>query len=345
MYEYKKPKEITYILTLNGFLTKKHIGYVKIKLIDWDVKSCYISIAIDDSQEVRGKGYAKATYEAFFPFLYSLGILKIYGRTYENNIATIKLNISTGFRLVGRQTAFMVYPNQTSHDALLFGKLSPEISTTVPPVDTAAHQHYFKLLCKAYLGASITEQLQSRVLFSLPPLNEYTNYLSSHQIMDESAGFALLQKSDLTPKVAHIEKILTSLTSLFPNWQIAIASNTQTQHIDFQNRRLFIDASLTSKTYTAITLIIIRHENARRCGYEILSVPVTVDTWQEISSLAESILTGSHEVCENDLLCNAPLQLFTHALQPLFLAKDLLYRANAILAIATNTAKAIGYVQ
>ncbi len=126
------PKEITYILTIKTFLQKKSIGYVKIKLIDWTVKSCYLSVAILEDKTLRGKGYATATYEAFFDYLFSIGFLKIYGRTYEQNTETIKLNDRTGFRFIGRQSNFIIYPNKTSADALFFEKLSPKLKTDHP---------------------------------------------------------------------------------------------------------------------------------------------------------------------------------------------------------------------
>ena len=127
MYGDEKPKEITYILTIKSFLSEKYIGYVKIKLIDWTVWSCYISVAILPDTAFRGKGYSKASYLAFFDYLFSLGMMKIYGRTYENNLPTIKLNESTGFRFIGRQTDFILYPNKTTLDALFFEKLNPKL--------------------------------------------------------------------------------------------------------------------------------------------------------------------------------------------------------------------------
>ncbi len=129
MYSYEQPKEITYVLTLKSFLKSESIGFVKIKLIDWSVKSCYLSTAILPDQKYRGQGYAKAAYNAFFSFLFDIGIKKIYGRTYENNTATIKLNFATGFRFIGRQKNFIIYPNKTSLDAMFFEKLAPNMQT------------------------------------------------------------------------------------------------------------------------------------------------------------------------------------------------------------------------
>ncbi|MCC7303950.1 GNAT family N-acetyltransferase [bacterium] len=125
----KKPKEITYVLTLTKFLTKIPIGYVKIKIIDWIAKSCYLSVAILPDPLYRRKGYAKACYDRFFEYLFSLGFMKIYGRTYESNTETIKLNEKTGFRFIGRQTKFILYPNKTSHDALFFERLNPDLES------------------------------------------------------------------------------------------------------------------------------------------------------------------------------------------------------------------------
>jgi len=128
MYNTSPPKEIMYILTLKSLLTETYLGYVTIKLIDWNVKSCYLSVAILPDSIFRGKGYAKACYDAFFEYLFSLGLMKIYGRTNETNIATIKLNEATGFRFIGRQTGFMLYPDNTSQDDLFFERLNPEIN-------------------------------------------------------------------------------------------------------------------------------------------------------------------------------------------------------------------------
>lgn len=124
------PKEIVYILTVKKFLQKIPIGYVKLKLIDWDLRSAYISIAITDNPNYRGKGYSVLCYEALFEYLFSKGFLKLYGRTYEENIATIKLNIRTGFRFIGRQKHFVVSSEQTSQDALFFERLSPSIESS-----------------------------------------------------------------------------------------------------------------------------------------------------------------------------------------------------------------------
>ncbi|MFZ6022606.1 MAG: GNAT family N-acetyltransferase [Patescibacteria group bacterium] len=151
------PKEITYVLTIKKLLSEKYIGYVKIKLIDWDVKSCYISIAIDTDTKYRGKGYAKACYESFFDYLFSLGFMKIYGRTYENNLATIKLNFATGFRFIGRQQQFVLFPNKQSLDALLFEKLNPALEENYPKRDALAIKkltEYCKEIALAYENRS-----------------------------------------------------------------------------------------------------------------------------------------------------------------------------------------------
>jgi len=124
------PKGIVYILTVKKFLQKIPIGYVKIKLIDWELKSAYISIAITDNSDYRGKGYSTLCYEFLFEYLFSKGFLKFYGRTYEENIATIKLNIRTGFRFIGRQKHFVVSSEQIFQDALFFEKLNPIINTS-----------------------------------------------------------------------------------------------------------------------------------------------------------------------------------------------------------------------
>lgn len=126
----EKIKEITYILTLTDDRQKIYFGYVKIKLIDWTSKSAYLSVAIKNDPRFRGKGYSTVCYNAFFKYLFSIGFLKIYGRTYEENIATIKLNFTTGFRFIGRQKNFVIYNENQSQDALYFEKLHPALLTS-----------------------------------------------------------------------------------------------------------------------------------------------------------------------------------------------------------------------
>jgi RimJ/RimL family protein N-acetyltransferase len=122
-----KVKEIVYVMEIKKFLKRHPIGYMKINLIDWTNKSCYISVAISADENTRGKGYAKAAYNSFFNFLFTLGFHKVYGRTYEENIPTIKLNRATGFRFIGRQKHFVLYEKNVSQDALFFERLSDKL--------------------------------------------------------------------------------------------------------------------------------------------------------------------------------------------------------------------------
>lgn len=179
------PKEITYILTVKKLLSEKYIGYVKIKLIDWDVKSCYVSIAIDTDAKYRGKGYAKACYDSFFDYLFSLGFMKIYGRTYENNLATIKLNFATGFRFIGRQQQFVLFPNKQSLDALLFEKLNPALEVSYPKRDAPAIQkltNYCKEIAFAYENKSAPS---NSIIDGLQLLKNDTTLLPATQLFIE----------------------------------------------------------------------------------------------------------------------------------------------------------------
>ena len=123
------PQEIVYILSQKKLLGSTPFGYIKLKLIDWYQRSAYISVAITDKTEFRGKGYSAICYNAIFEYLFSKGFLKIYGRTFEENVATIKLNLKTGFRFIGRNKYFMVSTKDTTQDALFFEKLSPAIAS------------------------------------------------------------------------------------------------------------------------------------------------------------------------------------------------------------------------
>lgn len=186
MYDKSPPKEITYILTLSKLLSETYIGYVKIKLIDWAVKSCYLSVALLPNPEYRGQGYAKTCYDTFFEYLFSLGIMKIYGRTHENNIATIKLNEATGFRLVGRQTAFILYPNGAKQDDLLFERLNPELEKRVH-VNDSANLNLLQLLApvqRARLSGSINDSLLKDAILSLTETAQHPNQLVNRFILE-----------------------------------------------------------------------------------------------------------------------------------------------------------------
>lgn len=119
------PKEIIYIVIDRSANTP--FGFVKVKLFDWNNKSAYISLALSSESVWRGKGYSKIIFDAFIPFLFKNGIDKIYGRTFQENIPTIKLNISSGFRLIGRQKDFEYKEKNQAQDALFFEKLNPNI--------------------------------------------------------------------------------------------------------------------------------------------------------------------------------------------------------------------------
>lgn len=180
------PKEITYVLTLKSLFAEKYIGYVKIKLIDWDIKSCYISIAIDPAPEYRGKGYAKACYNSFFQYLFSLGFMKIYGRTYENNLATIKLNQTTGFRFIGRQKSFVLYPENYSLDALFFEKLNPVLEQQYPKRDARAIKELTKSCDLIAKALNAHELIPSTVFDTLQHLKEDPSLLpATHSFINE----------------------------------------------------------------------------------------------------------------------------------------------------------------
>lgn len=190
MYDKSPPKEITYVLTLGKLLSETYIGYVKIKLIDWTVKSCYLSVALLPNPEFRGQGYAKTCYDTFFDYLFSLGIMKIYGRTHENNTATIKLNEATGFRLIGRQSAFILYPNGTKQDDLLFERLNPELAKRAH-VNTFANLHLSQLLTPvqgARLSGTITDSLLKDTIRNLTDTAQHPNQLVNRfisEVIDE----------------------------------------------------------------------------------------------------------------------------------------------------------------
>jgi RimJ/RimL family protein N-acetyltransferase len=170
MYSDEKPKEITYVLTIKKLFTEKHIGFVKIKLIDWSVKSCYLSVAILPNPEYRGKGYAKVAYDSFFQFLFELGFMKIYGRTYETNTSTIQLNKATGFTFVGRQRDFVLYPNDTSLDALLFERVNPLLSEKYQKLYSTQMRAIAKILqpiASARYEGTVTEKLLTETLTTL----------------------------------------------------------------------------------------------------------------------------------------------------------------------------------
>lgn len=217
MYEASPPKEITYILTLKKLLTKQYIGYVKIKLIDWEVMSCYLSVAILPDTRFRGKGYAQAAYHSFFDYLFSLGMVKIYGRTYEQNIPTIVLNEKTGFEFIGRQTQFILYKNKTSADALLFERKNPTAPIQYPYFYQEQERAISTILLNIYKERTSTEpDIQKiRALAEqlsaapkdklLPPLQKYCENLT-HEIQIELRN-----------------KLLKHTTSTFQKMQIANA--------------------------------------------------------------------------------------------------------------------------
>lgn len=306
MYESEKAKEITYILTIKKVFTEKYIGYVKIKIIDWSVKSCYISIAILPNSEYRGKGYAKATYDSFFEYLFSLGFMKIYGRTYEQNISTIKLNKATGFDFVGRQHDFVLYPDDTSLDALLFEKLNP-------------------LLAKKYQKPYITKM--SSIARILEPIasarrldNVTTELIAATLLQLEEHSFSSLPE----PLQLYLKEITTSLR----------AENTSNTH----------SVSLFEHTPTKELFHRYRAENARSAGYNILESPITLEQCESEQKLIRDLrnfLTAENSTLEFDATNCFRYGGYTehnwHYLEPLFLGKPLLNNSITIIKAMSGT--------
>lgn len=172
-----KVKEIVYVMETKKLFKRLPIGYMKINLIDWTNKSCYISVAISADENTRGKGYAKAAYNSFFNFLFTLGFHKVYGRTYEENIPTIKLNRATGFRFIGRQKHFVLYEKNVSQDALFFERLSDKL-------EHSFQNKHMVLLLTVY--QKIKEYLSEGK--SLPTLEKPKNLTSELRKWYESKG-------------------------------------------------------------------------------------------------------------------------------------------------------------
>ncbi|WKZ29704.1 MAG: GNAT family protein [Candidatus Dojkabacteria bacterium] len=195
----EKIKEITYILTLTENRKKTYIGYVKIKLIDWSNMSAYLSVAILNKSEFRGKGYSTACYDAFFDFLFSsFGFLKIYGRTYEENTPTIKLNFRTGFRFIGRQKHFLVKKGQQTQDALFFEKLNPNLETSYTNI------HNEKLLP---LYRELKKFTEDESVLSIEKLEQPVNLESELEKWTEKHG-------NYIPRFSYDSKKIASAISL-----------------------------------------------------------------------------------------------------------------------------------
>lgn len=241
MYTEDKPKEITYILTVKKLFSEKFVGYVKIKLIDWEVMSCYLSVALLPDTEYRGKGFAKAAYDSFFTYLFSLGFMKIYGRTYETNIPTIKLNFATGFRFIGRQTDFILYPNSTSLDALFFEKLNPILKNEFrkPFTETLAiFEEILKPLHIARENSNVTKSTLEQAISSLS---------------------ALKGKSLPTPLQIFSDEVIESLKE---------------EASQVTNSSLILEPKLEG---IRTVLRESREQNATNTGYGLLAKPVTVE--------------------------------------------------------------------
>jgi hypothetical protein len=141
--------------------------------------SCYLSVAILNTPEFRGQGYSTACYDSFFEYLFSLGFMKIYGRTYEENTPTIKLNFRTGFRFIGRQKHFLIKKGQSTQDALFFEKLNPLLETSY------TNMHYDTLLplyrkLKEHISKEIPLQRLERPLNGIAELNKWTENNGSY---------------------------------------------------------------------------------------------------------------------------------------------------------------------
>jgi RimJ/RimL family protein N-acetyltransferase len=219
MHDEAPPKEITYILTLNKLLSETYIGYVKIKLIDWTVKSCYLSVALLPNAEYRGKGYAKLAYDTFFDYLFSLGIMKIYGRTHENNIATIKLNEATGFRLVGRQTAFILYPNSTKQDDLLFERLNPKLVEFEHISDrvTRILSEILTPLQHARISGHVTSKLLTQTIDNLKTTAPHPNACVNQFIKEVLSELTAELQAEFSGQLA--------ISALYRSYSSAVAEN------------------------------------------------------------------------------------------------------------------------
>lgn len=174
-----KVKEITYLLALSKNRIKTIFGYVKIKLIDWSNMSCYLSVAILNTPEFRGQGYSTACYDSFFEYLFSLGFLKIYGRTYEENTPTIKLNFRTGFRFIGRQKHFLVKKGQSTQDALFFERLNPQLETSYTNMHSDTLLPLYRKL-KEHISNELPLQKLERPLNGITELNKWTENNGSY---------------------------------------------------------------------------------------------------------------------------------------------------------------------
>lgn len=144
----EQTKAITYILvtTDNKTKTQKPFGYIKLNLFDWINKSCYLALATLPNKEFRGKGYATEALLSAFKYLESLGIWKVYARTYEINTATINLNERVGFRFIGRQNKFVLKKENLSIDAFFYERLSEKFSDSYSKaVDFSLQKLYFAL--------------------------------------------------------------------------------------------------------------------------------------------------------------------------------------------------------
>lgn len=215
MYEKSPSKEITYILTITKLMAETYIGYVTIKLIDWNVKSCYLSVALLPDQQYRGKGYAKHCYDAFFAYLFSIGIMKIYGRTHENNIPTIKLNEATGFQLIGRQHSFILYPNKTRQDDLLFERLNPELDQYTHINDGANKQlaSIFGPLQAARQNGTVDKPLLDQVTQQLAEVSPHPNASINVFIADvhkelEAEMHSLSQSTEAADKFSATRRLI-----------------------------------------------------------------------------------------------------------------------------------------
>jgi RimJ/RimL family protein N-acetyltransferase len=326
MYANEKPSVITYILTQKKLLSETYIGYVKIKLIDWSIQSCYVSIAIDDNPQLRGKGFAKATYEAFFPYLYTLGIKKIYGRTYENNIPTIKLNFATGFRLIGRQKYFISYPDNTSLDALLFEKLHPEIDQQIPNKDLALQLKTCDLidqaLAKKTTALPITEIIQQ---ITLPPLRDYLENLQNEFNPTTPEVTMDSDKDDL--KVIKFTDAVNFLETYIPEgWKIVKSEDDM--QLNFSAKEMHLDGDFKMPRQSLLGLLIatVRYNNSCEAGYPVLGYLLTQEQQFYLSLIMGQVLLGNTDkIPSNFLSCNAITSDNANSLGYLFLGTALRY--------------------
>lgn len=336
MYEKEQPTVITYVLTKKAILSEKYIGYVKIKLIDWTVQSCYISVAIDDAPEYRGKGYAKATYESFFAYLFSIGLKKIYGRTYENNIATIKLNIATGFRLIGRQKNFVTYPDHTSLDALLFEKLATDIDTSIPNKDIELQNTICNKINAAKSPYSLEEISND---FAIPPLHEYFLSLQQEQINPKRISDLMVKQGTFDSNDTKNKSLLES--NLPAKWGLENVHD-DALHIDFSKRTIQIPTNFEPDLKLVAELIIIaqRYENAVDAGFPLLGYLLTEQQYRYLNQSVEQILSGkSNEVSDTFYSSNAVCSANENSLSYLFLGTTLRYNWKAMLPIISVTSR------